>query len=205
MTAVDTNVVVRYLVGDDAEQAEAARKLIDRLTSSSPGFICREVVIEVAWVLERSYRFTRAQIAEVLMGLTASDSLVVENSDDVAAAAHRYRQGGAGFADLMILSAAEREGATSLHTFDCRLARLGGSEPSRAQHRRCVAMKDSQKPDHVSLGNMVSHLREGWYVIPDFQRDFEWEPWDINELMRSIFRDYYIGSLLLWKGKDRKL
>ena len=62
-------------------------------------------------------------------------------------------------------------------------------------------MKDSQKPDHVSLGNMVSRLREGRYVIPDFQRDFEWEPSDINELMRSIFRDYYIGSLLLWKGK----
>ncbi len=62
-------------------------------------------------------------------------------------------------------------------------------------------MKDSQKPDHVSLANMVSRLREGRYVIPDFQRDFEWEPWDINELMRSIFRDYYIGSLLLWKGK----
>ena len=63
-------------------------------------------------------------------------------------------------------------------------------------------MKDSQKPDHVSLANMVSRLREGRYVIPDFQRDFEWQPWDINELMRSIFRDYYIGSLLLWKGKD---
>ena len=63
-------------------------------------------------------------------------------------------------------------------------------------------MKDSQKPDHVSLTNVVGRLREGRYVIPDFQRDFEWEPWDINELMRSIFRDYYIGSLLLWKGKD---
>ena len=63
-------------------------------------------------------------------------------------------------------------------------------------------MKDSQKPDHVSLTNMIGRLREGRYVIPDFQRDFEWEPVDINELMRSIFRDYYIGSLLLWKGKD---
>lgn len=62
-------------------------------------------------------------------------------------------------------------------------------------------MKESQKPDHVSLGNIVGRLREGRYVIPDFQRDFEWEPWDINELMRSIFRDYFIGSLLLWKGK----
>ena len=63
-------------------------------------------------------------------------------------------------------------------------------------------MKDSQKPDHMSLGNIVNRLREGRYVIPDFQRDFEWEPWDINELMSSIFRDYYIGSLLIWKGKE---
>ena len=63
-------------------------------------------------------------------------------------------------------------------------------------------MKDVQKPDHVSLTNLITRLREGRYVIPDFQRDFEWEPWDISALMRSIFRDYYIGSLLLWKGKE---
>lgn len=58
-----------------------------------------------------------------------------------------------------------------------------------------------QKPDHVSLVTLIGRLREGRYVIPDFQREFEWEPWDINALMRSIFLDYYIGSLLLWKGK----
>ena len=63
-------------------------------------------------------------------------------------------------------------------------------------------MKDAQKPDHISLNTVISRLKEGRYVIPDFQRDFEWKPWDINDLMRSIFRDYYIGSLLLWKGKN---
>lgn len=62
-------------------------------------------------------------------------------------------------------------------------------------------MKDAQKPDHVSLTTLVGRLREGRFVIPDFQRDFEWEPWDISALIRSIFLDYYIGSLLLWKGK----
>ena len=62
-------------------------------------------------------------------------------------------------------------------------------------------MKDAQKPDHVSLNTVLSRLKAGRYVIPDFQREFEWKPWDINDLMRSIFRDYYIGSLLLWKGK----
>ena len=63
-------------------------------------------------------------------------------------------------------------------------------------------MKNAQKPVNESLNNIISRLREGRFVIPDFQRDFEWYPWDINELMRSIFRDYYIGNLLLWKGKD---
>lgn len=62
-------------------------------------------------------------------------------------------------------------------------------------------MRDAQKPDHISLALLVNRLRQGSYVIPDFQRDFEWKPWDISALMRSIFLDYYIGSLLLWKGK----
>lgn len=63
-------------------------------------------------------------------------------------------------------------------------------------------MKDAQKPDHISLNTLIGRLKEGRFVIPDFQRDFEWRPWDIKDLMRSIFLDYYIGSLLLWKGKS---
>ena len=64
------------------------------------------------------------------------------------------------------------------------------------------SMKNAQKPDHISLNTLISRLREGRFVIPDFQRDFEWKPWDIRDLIRSIFLDYYIGSLLLWKGKS---
>ena len=62
-------------------------------------------------------------------------------------------------------------------------------------------MRDAQKPDHISLNSLLNRLKAGNFVIPDFQREFEWKPWDIKELMRSIFLDYYIGSLLLWKGK----
>ena len=65
-----------------------------------------------------------------------------------------------------------------------------------------TTMKDAQKPDHVSLNTLINYLRDGRFVIPDFQREFEWKPWDIRELMRSIFLDYYIGNLLLWKGKS---
>jgi uncharacterized protein with ParB-like and HNH nuclease domain len=66
---------------------------------------------------------------------------------------------------------------------------------------QAYGMKDAQKPDHISLNVLISRLREGRFVIPDFQREFEWKPSDIRALMRSIFLDYYIGSLLLWTGK----
>ena len=127
MIAFDTNVLVRYLVGDNAEQANAARALLERLTPEHPGFICREVAIEVVWVLERAYGFTRVQIADVLLELITTDSIVVEAADDMAHAAYNYRQGGVGFADLMILSATEREGAAPLYTFDRQLARMDGA------------------------------------------------------------------------------
>ncbi len=62
-------------------------------------------------------------------------------------------------------------------------------------------MRNAQKPNNAILNTIITWLKEGNFVIPDFQRDFEWRPWDISALMRSIFLDYYIGSLLLWKGK----
>ena len=54
MIAIDTDVLVRYLVCDDQQQAEAARTLLESLTAERPGFVCREVTVELAWVLERA-------------------------------------------------------------------------------------------------------------------------------------------------------
>ena len=61
-------------------------------------------------------------------------------------------------------------------------------------------MREAQKPDHVGLNSLINRLKDGRYAVPDFQRDFEWKARDIRDLTRSIFLDYYIGSLLLWKG-----
>src|SRR5206468_1596479 len=79
--------------------------------------------------------------------------------------------------------------------------RGGGTAGRDSQTRKVIAMKDAQKPDHISLNTLIGRLKEGRFVIPDFQREFEWMPWDIQDLMRSIFLDYFIGSLLLWRGK----
>ena len=128
MIALDTNVLVRYLVRDDEQQAESARALLESLTTERPGFACREVVVELVWVLERAYGVSRERIATILRELVATQSLVVEAGDDVARAAFRYQAGGPGFSDLMILAAVERSGARTLYTFDRKVARLDGVE-----------------------------------------------------------------------------
>ena len=87
MIALDTNVLVRYLVRDDKKQAEAARTLLESLTIEQPGFVCREVIVELVWVLERSYKCSRDQIATVLEQLATTESLVVEAGSDVIRAA----------------------------------------------------------------------------------------------------------------------
>ena len=54
MYLIDTNVLVRYLVRDDRQQAEAARALLQSVTAEKPAYACREVVVELVWVLERA-------------------------------------------------------------------------------------------------------------------------------------------------------
>ncbi len=127
MIALDTNVLVRFLVNDDPAQAGAARSLLAGLTEEDPGFICREVAVELVWVLERAHGFSRERVATVLESLAATAELEIEAVDDVVRAASRYRPGGPGFSDLMIAAAARRRGASTLYTFDRQAARLEGA------------------------------------------------------------------------------
>jgi predicted nucleic-acid-binding protein len=126
MIALDTNVLVRFLTLDDPEQGAAAQRMLSGLTAADPGFVCREVVIEIVWVLERSYGHARGAIAAAIERLLTADALVIEAADRVALAASRYAKGGPGFSDQMILLSALAERA-ELVTFDRTLAREAGA------------------------------------------------------------------------------
>ena len=127
MIALDTNVVMRLLVRDDLPQAEAAERLISSLTPDNRGFICREAIMELIWVLERVYDFPRSEVAETVLELIASADLEIENHEDVTRCLYRYMRGGTDFGDLMILEAAKRQRAVPLLTFDRKFARLDGT------------------------------------------------------------------------------
>ena len=126
MIAVDTNVLIRYITQDVPAQAAIAERLLDSLTNDGPGFVGREVAIEIVWVLERSYGFSCTQVAEVLKTLIGAENLIVESDEDVARATFLYEQSQGDFSDLVILMASERAGCESLYTFDRRFARMDG-------------------------------------------------------------------------------
>lgn len=84
--------------------------------------------MELVWVLERAYGYSRHCTAAVLEELVATAGLVVETAHDVAQATFRYRSEAAGFSDLMVLAAARRMGAAPLYTLDRKAARLESVE-----------------------------------------------------------------------------
>ena len=128
MIALDTNVLVRFLAQDDDAQFQVAAGLIEGCTSDAPGYVCREVMIELVWVLERAYKYSREDIAETLLSIVTASQLSVENAQDIASVVNLYRDEGYDFADLMIRQSAQRAENRILKTFDQKLAKLDGVE-----------------------------------------------------------------------------
>lgn len=126
MIGLDTNVLVRFLVQDDPDQAAKATQLMAGLNDAEPGFVCREVLVELVWVLERAYGLARRDIASALDGLLEARELMIEVSDRVAIATDRYRKGGAGFADQMVALAGQGVGCRETVSFDRKAADLPG-------------------------------------------------------------------------------
>jgi len=124
--ALDTNVIVRYLVRDDAKQLVRVAEIFKRLTVKKQGFISREVLLELVWVLERQYKYSRDQVASAIFDLLSSKEIMIEVAGDVGLVLERYVADGFDFADLMINAAAHRSGARELVTFDRKAARLVG-------------------------------------------------------------------------------
>ena len=127
MIGLDTNVLVRIIVGDDEKQAEKAEKILkSRCTSEDPGFVNAIVLCELAWTLDRTYGYSRAQIADVMSRILENRALRIEHAGLVAAALRLYRTVAASFSDVLLAEINLAAGSESTLTFDRKAARLDG-------------------------------------------------------------------------------
>jgi predicted nucleic-acid-binding protein len=126
MIGLDTNVLVRYIMQDDARQAAKATKLIEGLTSEEPGFISLVSVVELVWVLSSCFDLTREQISQALDALLRSMQLVVDQAEHVARALRAYSAGNADFADCLIERTTAAAGCAQTMTFDVAASKSAG-------------------------------------------------------------------------------
>jgi len=121
MRAVDTNVIVRFLTGDDPRQSARARAVIGH----APIFIPRTVMLEVEWVCRSVYEMPAARIIPALRAVAGLPGVTIEDAPLVARAMDMAELG-LDFADALHLAAAA--GCAAFMTFDRRLTRLGANK-----------------------------------------------------------------------------
>ena len=116
MIAVDTNVVVRLLTGDDPAQFARVHKLFESETI----FLPKTVVLETEWVLRSLYGLSAMDIVRALAALVALPQVRSEDASAIVEALEFSRRG-LDFADALHLASSRT--AERFATFDRSLIR----------------------------------------------------------------------------------
>lgn len=127
MQAIDTNLLVRLFVADDAAQAQKVRALFDAGAGEDGALWVADIVlVELVWALDRVYARPRAQIAAALEALAGNATVRLESAVAVPEAIALFAQGPADFADCLLAVKAIRAGCDSLRSFDRKMRTLPG-------------------------------------------------------------------------------
>jgi len=121
MHAVDTNVLVRLLTGDDAAQAKRAAALFKKESI----FIPKTVLLETEWVLRRLYRLERVTVVSSFRKLGGLGNVELEQPL-VVAQALQWCVDGMDFADALHL--ASSHSASKFATFDEQMKKNAPTE-----------------------------------------------------------------------------
>ena len=116
---VDTNVLLRAVVGDDEKQAKVATKL---LKSAELVAVPTPCLCEFVWVLQRVYKFTRHEVQAALEALLNADNVVVDRS--AAEAGLAMVKAGGDLADGVIAHEGRWLGGETFVSFDTVAVRL---------------------------------------------------------------------------------
>jgi predicted nucleic-acid-binding protein len=124
MKAIDTNVLVRFLVNDDISQARQVRQYFNTAEKQRETiFVPLLVVAETIWVLESAYEIEREAIISVLNDLALLPILEFENREAIQSAMSAAKHNRLDLADLLIAEIAHHSGCQSVLTFDKKAAK----------------------------------------------------------------------------------
>ena len=116
MTAVDTNILVRFLTHDDEGQAHRVALLIRK----NEIWVAKTVILETEWVLRNLYDFSKPEVLAALRSLSGLESIHLEDSANVIKA-FAWAAAGLDFADALHIASSHEP--RSFATLDDKLAK----------------------------------------------------------------------------------
>jgi predicted nucleic-acid-binding protein len=131
MLGIDTNVLVRLVVTDDAEQTRRARRLVEQaLERDEVVLVSLLVLLESEWVLRSCYAFDKQTQLAIFRSLLEARELSFEDEPALEEALFRWKDAGCGFSDCLTTAHNRQLGCRATATFDGKAARLPGAEPA---------------------------------------------------------------------------
>ena len=127
MGAIDTNVLLRLLVRDDAVQVRDAEAFV-----ASGAWVSHLVLAEAMWVLASKYGHSNTAIAAAVEQLLRQETITIQDPDVVIKALSNFQANRkVDFSDCLILEIARKAGQIPLATFDRNRAKLDGAQQLR--------------------------------------------------------------------------
>ena len=127
MLGLDTNVLVRFLVRDDAHQFARARRLIEREEENAEDLLVSLIaLVETEWVLRSRYGLPKEEIIAAILVLLGTEGMGFEDEPTVEEALFHWKESVVDFADCLIGVRNRRLGCRATATFDAKAARLAG-------------------------------------------------------------------------------
>jgi predicted nucleic-acid-binding protein len=128
LLGLDTNVLVRLLVADDAEQTRRARRLVEKTAAANEiVLVSILVLLETEWVLRSRYELKKEVVISLFRSALEARELSFEDESACEEALFNWKDSTCGFADCLIAAHHRQIGCRVTGTFDSKAARLPGT------------------------------------------------------------------------------
>jgi len=125
MKGIDTNILIRFLIGDDEQQAKKVYNIFKKVESEKNElFVPLLVILELIWVLESVYEIPRAEILDSISGLILMPILKFEHQSALQQFTHFAQGNRYDLSDLLIAHSAKVQGCETVITFDRKASRF---------------------------------------------------------------------------------
>jgi len=125
MKGVDTNILIRFLTGDDEQQTKKVHKIFkDAESEKKEFFVPLVVVLELIWVLESVYEISRTEILESISDLSLMPILKFEHRTALEQFLCSAQGNKFDLSDLLIAYVAKINGCETVLTFDKKASKF---------------------------------------------------------------------------------